>query len=64
MSEDGWRTWGGFFASMPLIVALRMLFTLAVAKRTPDKNGQLVSQPGGNCLIFIYWCEERPLVVT
>lgn len=33
--ENEWSTWSDFFASMPPIAALRMLFSLAVAKRIP-----------------------------
>ena len=35
-------SWTDFFASMPRITALRILFTLAVTQKVPDLKGELV----------------------
>ena len=50
---DGLSSWTDFFASMPPITALRVLFSLAVTRRVPDINGNLKPMPKDTCLIFI-----------
>ena len=45
--------WSDLIASMPPITALRMLFTLAVTKKVPNKDGKLISMDPTTCLIFI-----------
>ena len=58
-------SWTDFFASMPPITALRILFTLAVTKRIPNLDGKLVDMPKETCLIFIdvkkahFWSPAR-----
>ena len=62
---DGLSSWTDFFASMPPITALRVLFTLAVARRVPGINGNLEPMPRDTCLIFIdvkkahFWSPAR-----
>lgn len=61
----GSDSWKDFFASMPPITALRMLFTLAVTGRIPDAEGKLRPMPKDTCLIFIdikkahFWSPAR-----
>ena len=62
---DGLSSWTDFFASMPPITALRVLFSLAVTRRVPDINGNLKPMPKDTCLIFIdvkkahFWSPAR-----
>ena len=63
--------WSDLIASMPPITALRMLFTLAVTKKVPNKDGKLISMDPTTCLIFIdikkahFWSPaRRRLLVT
>ena len=42
-----------FFASMPPITALRILFTIVVTKKIPNKDGKLIPLDPTTCLIFI-----------
>ena len=62
---DGPSSWTDFFASMPPITALRVLFSLAVTRRVPDINGNLKLMPKDTCLIFIdvkkahFWSPAR-----
>ena len=57
--------WSDLIASMPPITALRMLFTLAVTKKIPNKDGKLISMDPTTCLIFIgikkthFWSPAR-----
>ena len=44
--------WSDFFASMPPITALRILFTIAVTKKIPNKDGKLIPLDPTTCLIF------------
>ena len=46
-------SWTDFFASMPPITALRILFTLAVTKKIPNLDGKLVEMSNETCLSFI-----------
>ena len=58
-------SWTDFFASMPPITALLILFTLAVTKKIPNLNGKLVEMSNETCLIFIdvkkahFWSPAR-----
>ena len=58
-------SWTDFFASMPPITALRILFTLAVTKKVPDLKGKLVDMSNETCMIFIdvkkahFWSPAR-----
>ena len=58
-------SWTDFFASMPPITALRILFTLAVTKKVPDLKGRLVDMSNETCMIFIdvkkahFWSPAR-----
>ena len=45
--------WSDFFASMPPITALRILLTIAVTKKIPNKDGKLIPLDPTTCLIFI-----------
>ena len=45
--------WSDFFASMPPITALRILFTIAVTKKIANKDGKLIHLDPTTCLIFI-----------
>ena len=58
--------WDEFYASMPPLSALRILFTLAVTKRFPDIEGRMPSAPLKDvCLLFIdvkkahFWSPAR-----
>ena len=57
--------WSDFFASMPPITALRILFTIAVTKKVPNKDGKLIPLDPTTCLIFIdikkayFWSPAR-----
>jgi len=58
--------WDEFYASMPPLSALRILFTLAVTKRFPDIEGKMPSMPLKDvCLLFIdvkkahFWSPAR-----
>ena len=57
--------WSDFFASMPPITALRILFTIAVTKKIPNKDGKLIHLDPTTCLIFIdikkahFWSPAR-----
>ena len=58
--------WDEFYASMPPLSALRILFTLAVAKRFPKIEGKMPSTPLKDvCLLFIdvkkahFWSPAR-----
>lgn len=51
-SQDDWNTWSDFFASMPPITVLHVLFTTAVTRRIPGLSGKLVSQPCDTCFVF------------
>ena len=45
--------WSDFFASMPPITALRILFSIAVTKKIPNKDGKLIHLDPTTCLISI-----------
>ena len=58
--------WDEFYASMPPLSALRILFALAVTKRFPDVEGKMPSTPLKDvCLLFIdvkkahFWSPAR-----
>ena len=57
--------WSDFFASMPPITALRILSTIAVTKKIPNKDGKLIPLDPTMCLIFIdikkahFWSPAR-----
>ena len=64
--------WSDFFATMPPLTALRILFTIAVTKKIPNKDGKLISLGPTTCVIFIdikkahFWspARRRLLVAT
>ena len=56
-------SWTDFFASMPPITALRILFTLAVTKKVPDLKGKLVDMSDKACMIFFWSPARRRLLV-
>ena len=57
--------WSDFFASMPPFTALRILFTIAVTKKIPNKDGKLIHLDPTTCLMFIdikkadFWSPAR-----
>ena len=50
---------------MPPMIALRILFTIAVTKKIPNKDGKLIPLDPTTCLIFIdikkahFWSPAR-----
>ena len=45
-------SWTDFFASIPPITALRILFALAVTRKIPNLSGKLVEMSNETCLNF------------
>ena len=58
-------SWEDFYASMPPISALRVLFALATSKRAPDLEGKMRDLPKDQCLVFLdikkahFWADAR-----
>ena len=58
-------TWEDFYASMPPISALRVLFALATTKKAPDLEGKMRDLPKDQCLVFLdikkahFWADAR-----